>query len=151
MRVTDNATPPTAATRPIDKPTERASIGIWEHKTAWMDALQKELSNLNKVARLSSAVEDVDNIIGLLSAARDQVARGEFSGFPAFPPSTVVPALTKWHRSIGSPHSELDDGEASESDQGGLRSGEPGPEGRVQVTQKLGKSFRQGNNPMCVS
>lgn len=39
-----------------------------------MDALQKELSNPTKVARLSAAVEDVDKVIEMLNAARAQVA-----------------------------------------------------------------------------
>jgi hypothetical protein len=41
-----------------------------------MEALRRELNQQNKVARLSSAVEDVDKIIELLQAARDQVAGG---------------------------------------------------------------------------
>lgn len=42
-----------------------------------LEALLGELSKINKLPRLSAAVDDVDKIISLLSAARQQVAEGE--------------------------------------------------------------------------
>lgn len=39
-----------------------------------MESLQRELSSLSKAARLSSAVDEVDKIIELLTSAREQIA-----------------------------------------------------------------------------
>ncbi len=39
-----------------------------------MEVLQKELRSLNQTSRLTSAVNDVDQIIAELTAAREQVA-----------------------------------------------------------------------------
>jgi len=44
-----------------------------------MESLQKALAQTNNTHRLSSAVDNVDKIIELLSAAREQVAGGWFS------------------------------------------------------------------------
>jgi E3 ubiquitin-protein transferase RMND5 len=41
---------------------------------ASITTLQKDLAGLNRKSRLSSAVEDVDKIIELIQAARDEVA-----------------------------------------------------------------------------
>ncbi len=41
-----------------------------------MPQLRKELSHIAGRARLSSAVEDIDKMIDLLTAAREQVASG---------------------------------------------------------------------------
>lgn len=43
-------------------------------ETADMEVLQKELRSLNQASRLTSAVNDVDQIISELTAAREQVA-----------------------------------------------------------------------------
>jgi hypothetical protein len=43
-----------------------------------MESLQKALAQTNSAHRLSSAVDNVDKIIELLSAAREQVVGGWF-------------------------------------------------------------------------
>ncbi|KAK3329072.1 CTLH/CRA C-terminal to lish motif domain-containing protein [Apodospora peruviana] len=53
-----------------------------------INALQKELAELSKMARLSAAVDNVDRIIEQLSAAREQVAQ-------ALDPHTASLTLTK--------------------------------------------------------
>jgi hypothetical protein len=105
-----------------------------------MDALQKELSKTNKgSARLSAAVEDVDKVIEMLSAARDQVA-ASWSPYPNL--RTLIVLVLTVICSAGSPYGELDDGKTAEPDQGGFRNSEPGPERCVQVSQELGQSVR---------
>jgi hypothetical protein len=42
-----------------------------------LESLLEDLSRVNKLPRLSAAVDDVDKIIALLSSAREQVAGGE--------------------------------------------------------------------------
>jgi hypothetical protein len=42
-----------------------------------MLALDKELEKLTKSARLSNALDDVDNIINILTEARAEVERGQ--------------------------------------------------------------------------
>lgn len=59
-----------------------------------MEALQKELSNPSKAARLSSTVEDVDKVIEMLNAARAQVAESEYPRLPARVSFPVVFLLT---------------------------------------------------------
>lgn len=44
-----------------------------------LESLLEDLSRVNKLPRLSAAVDDVDKIIALLSSAREQVAGGELS------------------------------------------------------------------------
>lgn len=43
-----------------------------------METLQRSIAGLDKSARLSAAVEDIDKIIELLSEAREQVASSMF-------------------------------------------------------------------------
>lgn len=42
-----------------------------------LEALEEEYAKINKLPRLTKAVEHVDKIIELLSAAREQVASGK--------------------------------------------------------------------------
>lgn len=56
-----------------------------------LDTLLDELGKTNKLPRLSAAAHDVDRIIELLSAAREQIAGGEL---PFALPACVVPCVS---------------------------------------------------------
>lgn len=80
-----------------------------------LESLLEDLSRVNKLPRLSAAVDDVDKIITLLSAAREQVASGE----PTL--SQAAGCLLILCGSIGPPHGEPDHDEAPKPHQDGLR------------------------------
>lgn len=86
-----------------------------------MHQLQKELAQSTKNARLSSAVDDVDKMIALLTEARERVASGtcgQTSATGHFEASSALTTMVL--RSVRSARRQSHHDQASEPDTRGL-------------------------------